>query len=148
MGNPKGILLLDLEKNEEKFFSNDFSPRFKKYIFDQILEKTIDELELEFKNNFIDIMIDPIMSLKAPLSILTDSIQSQRSVNFHPYDPNQANNLTQQILDTEGRIFNVMDFIDEYVKGMETDDLTKARILSSLQKLHNLVAEQDQNPIR
>ena len=122
--------------------------RFKKYIFDQILEKTIDELELEFKNNFIDIMIDPIMSLKAPLSILTDSIQSQRSVNFHPYDPNQANNLTQQILDTEGRIFNVMDFIDEYVKGMETDDLTKARILSSLQKLHNLVAEQDQNPIR
>ena len=123
MGNPKGILLLDLEK-------------------------TIEELELEFRNNFIDIMIDPIMSLKAPLSILTDSIQTQRSINFHPYDPNQANNLTQQILDTEGRIFNVMDFINEYVKGMETDDSTKSRIISSLQKLHNLVAEQDQNPIR
>jgi hypothetical protein len=148
MGNPKGILLLDLEKNEEKFFVNDFSPRFKKYFFDQILEKTIEELELEFRNNFIDIMIDPIMSLKAPLSILTDSIQSQRSINFHPYDPNQANNLTQQILDTEGRIFNVMDFINEYVKGMDTDDSTKSRIISSLHKLHNLVAEQDQNSIR
>jgi len=31
---------------------------------------------------------------------------------------------------------------------METDDSTKSRIISSLQKLHNLVAEQDQNPIR
>jgi hypothetical protein len=88
------------------------------------------------------------MSLKAPLSILTDSIQSQRTINFHPYDPNQANNLTQQILDTEGRIFNVMDFIQEYVKNMETDDSTKTRILSSLQKLYSLVTEQDLNLIK
>jgi DNA repair exonuclease SbcCD nuclease subunit len=148
MGNPKGITMLNLEDSKETFFLNDFSPRFKKYFFDQILEKTLQELDLEFRNNFIDIMIDPIMSLKAPLSILTDSIQSQRSINFHPYDPNQANNLTQQILDTEGRIFNVMDFINEYVKNMETDESTKTRIISSLQKLYTLVSEQDLNPVR
>jgi hypothetical protein len=148
MGNPKGITMLNLEDSKETFFLNDFSPRFKKYLFDQILEKTLQELDVEFKNNFIDIMIDPIMSLKAPLSILTDSIQSQRSINFHPYDPNQANNLTQQILDTEGRIFNVMDFINEYVKNMETDESTKTRIISSLQKLYTLISEQDLNPVR
>jgi len=148
MGNPKGILLLDIEENKENFFVNNFSPKFKKYLFDQILEKTLEELEKEFRNNFVDIMIDPIMSLKAPLSILTDSIQSQRTINFHPYDPNQANNLTQQILDTEGRIFNVMDFIEEYVKNMDTDDNTKIRIISSLRKLYTMVAEQDLNPIR
>ena len=148
MGNPKGVTMLDLESGKEEFFPNNFSPKFKRYYFDQILEKTIEELEEEFENNFIDIMIDPIMSLKAPLSILTDSIQSQRSINFHPYDPNQANNLTQQILDTEGRIFNVMDFINEYVKNMETDESTKTRIISSLQKLYTLISEQDLNPVR
>jgi len=146
--NAKGITVLDLESGDEEYYENNYSPKFVRITFDKVLNSTPNELNHIFKNNFIDIMIDPIMSLKAPLSILTDSIQSQRSVNFHPYDPNQANNLTQQILDTEGRIFNVMDFIDEYVKGMDTDDLTKGRILSSLQKLHNLVAEQDQNPIR
>ena len=88
-------------------------------------------------------MIDPIMSLKAPLSILTDSIQTQRSINFHPYDPNQANNLTQQMMDTEGRVFNVMDFINEYVKSMEMDDSTKSKIIKSLQGLYNLVTDQE-----
>jgi DNA repair exonuclease SbcCD nuclease subunit len=143
MGNPKGIVLLNVEDGKETFFVNDFSPKFKKYFFDQILEKTIEELEEEFKNNFIDIMIDPIMSLKAPLSILTDSIQTQRSINFHPYDPNQANNLTQQMMDTEGRVFNVMDFINEYVKSMEMDDSTKSKIIKSLQGLYNLVTDQE-----
>ena len=89
-------------------------------------------------------MIDPKMALKAPLNILTDSISSQRKLGFHPYDPNQANTLSSQIYDTDGKQFSVMDFIKEYIKGMEYDEVTKEKLFSSLEKLYKITVEKDQ----
>jgi DNA repair exonuclease SbcCD nuclease subunit len=143
-GNPKSVTLLDLESGEETKFINNFSPKFKKFLFDQILEMTIDQLEPEFRNNFVDIMIDPKMALKSPLNILTDSISSQRKLGFHPYDPNQANSLSSQIYDTDGKQFSVMDFVKEYVGGMEYDPETKDKLVGSLEKLYKIVVEKDQ----
>jgi hypothetical protein len=84
------------------------------------------------------------MALKAPLNILTDSITTQRKLGFHPYDPNQANTLSSQIYDTDGRQFSVMDFIKEYVKGMEYDEETKQKLVLSLDKLYQITIEKDQ----
>jgi hypothetical protein len=144
MGNTKSVTLLDLTTGEEQKFVNDFSPKFKKFLFDQILEMTIDDLEPEFRNNFVDIMIDPKMALKAPLNILTDSIGSQRKLGFHPYDPNQANKLSAQIYDTDGRQFSVMDFVKEYINTMNYDDSTKERLIASVEKLYKITVDQDQ----
>jgi len=144
MGNPKSVTLLDLKSGEQLKFINDFSPKFKKFYFDQILEMTIDQLEPEFRNNFVDVMIDPKMALKAPLNILTDSISTQRKLGFHPYDPNQANTLSSQIYDTDGRQFSVMDFVKEYVKGMDQDSETKEKLVSSLEKLYKITVEKEQ----
>ncbi len=144
MGNPKSVTLLDLQSGEETKFVNDFSPKFKKFIFDQILEMTIEDLEPEFRNNFVDIMIDPKMALRAPLNVLTESIVSQRKLGFHPYDPNQANSLSSQIYDTDGKQFSVMDFVKEYVGGMEYDPETKDKLVGSLEKLYKIVVEKDQ----
>jgi DNA repair exonuclease SbcCD nuclease subunit len=144
MGNTKSVTLLDLTTGEEQRFANDFSPKFKKFLFDQILEMTIDDLEPEFRNNFVDIMIDPKMALKAPLNILTDSIGSQRKLGFHPYDPNQANKLSAQIYDTDGRQFSVMDFVKEYINTMNYDDSTKERLIGSVEKLYKITVDQDQ----
>jgi hypothetical protein len=144
MGNPKSVTLLDLETGEEKKFINNFSPKFKKFYFDQILEMNIEQLEPEFRNNFVDIMIDPKMALRAPLNILTEAIFSQRKLGFHPYDPNQASSLSAQIYDTDGKQFSVMDFIREYVKNLEHDDITKTKLINSLEKLYKLTVEKDQ----
>lgn len=126
------------------FFENDFSPKFKRFYFNDILESTHEDLEPLFRNNFVDIMIDPVMSLKAPLNILTDILQSQRTLKFHPYDPNQANSLSQQIIDIEGRQFNVLDFIKEYIENLEHDSDTKDKMYQSLVKLHTIVTTQEQ----
>jgi hypothetical protein len=37
-----------------------------------------------------------------------------------------------------------MDFVKEYVKGMEYDDGTKDRLISSLEKLYKMTVEKDQ----
>ena len=145
MDNTKSITLLDLSDLSETVFVNDFSPRFRKLYFDQILESTPDELEPIFRNNFIDIMIDPVMSLKAPLNILTDLLTSQRTLKFHPYDPDQTGSLSQQIFESEGKHFNVLDFINEYVSNMDHDSETKNKLISSLMKLHKVVTTQEQD---
>ena len=145
MDNPKSITMLDLSTMEESVYVNDFSPKFKKIFFSQILESTIDQLEPIFRNNFVDVMIDPMMSLKAPLGILTDSITSQRTLKFHPYDPDQANNLSQQIIDADGRQFNVMSFIKEYVDQMDNDADTKEKLIKSISKLHQVIVTQAQD---
>lgn len=144
MDNQKFIILLDLDTKDETIFVNDYSPKFKRFFFSDILEMTPEELEPLFKNNFVDIMIDPVMAIKAPLSILTDTINTQRALKFHPYDTQQLNNLSQQLLDSDGKQFNVLDFISEYVNSMDYDEETKRRIRASLHKLHQLVTSQEQ----
>ena len=53
-------------------------------------------------------------------------------------------NLSSQIYDTDGRQFSVMDFIKEYVKGMEYDDGTKEKLVQSLERLYKITVEKDQ----
>jgi len=144
MDNTKSITLLDLETMKEEIYVNDFSPRFRKLYFSDILNMCQEELEPLFRNNFIDIMIDPVMSLKAPLNILTDTINTQRSLKFHPYDPNQTS-LSQQMIESEGKQFNVVDFIKDYVDAMDCEEETKAKIVKSLTSLHKIVVFQEQD---
>lgn len=144
MDNQKSITMLDLETMEDTVFPNNFSPKFKKLYFENILDSTPDEMESVFRNNFIDVMIDPVMSLKAQLSVLTDILTTQRSLNFHPYDPNQATSLSQQIIDIEGKQFNVMDFVKEYVNNTEESQEIRDKMISSLSKLYSIVSMQAQ----
>ncbi len=143
MDNPKGITLLDLENGNETFFKNDFSPKFKRYNFDEILEKSIDDVNELFNNNFVDVMIDPRMALKAPLNILTDSIINVRKITFHPFDPNQATLLSEKISSTENQNFDVLDFVDDYINSLEYDNETKSKLFTTIKKLHQLVINQD-----
>jgi len=146
MDNEKSITLLDLSNGmTEIVYPNTFSPRFKKFYFSDILESTPNELEPKFRNNFVDIMIDPMMALKAPLSMLTDTITTQRFLKFHPYDPEKTTTLTDQMIESEGgEQFNVLDFIKAYVESMDVIEETKEKIIGSLFKLHNIVINQEQ----
>lgn len=145
MENPKSITVLNLDDMEEIVFRNNYSPKFKKFYFHQILESTPEQLEPLFRNNFIDIFIDPEMSIKAPLNILTETITSQRTLKFHPYNSVNETELSQQIFESEGKSFNVVDFIKDYVSNMDKDEVTKNKIISSLLKLHKLVITQEQD---
>jgi DNA repair exonuclease SbcCD nuclease subunit len=145
MDNQKSITLLDLSDMNEIVYPNTFSPRFKKFYFNDILESTPDELEPKFRNNFVDVMIDPVMALKAPLSMLTDMIATQRFLKFHPYDPEKTTTLTDQMIESEGSgQFNVLDFIKEYIENLEHDRDTKDKMYQSLVKLHTIVTTQEQ----
>lgn len=142
-GNKKGIYLLELQSDSLYFFENNLSPKFKRFYFEEILEKTIEEVNEEFNNNFIDVMIDPKLALKAPLNILTDSIQKPRRIQFHPHDPNQAISLTAKLKNNQSNNFDVMDFISEYVGEMEMPNDEKEKILKTISKIYSLVQQKE-----
>jgi hypothetical protein len=142
--NPKGITLLDLESGEETYFENNKSPKFLKYDFSSVLEFTIDDAERLMCNGFVDIMIDSSMSLKAPLNILTDEVTSPRKISFHPYDPNQAELLNEQLQTSGHRTFSVMDFIETFVSSLDYDQETKDKLVGSINKLHKIVTTGEQ----
>jgi DNA repair exonuclease SbcCD nuclease subunit len=141
MDNQKFILRLDLKTGKEKIFNNEFSPRFKKVSFDYILNKTPNELEDEFRNNFIDVIIDPIMAMRAPLNILTDAVQSQRRITFQPKIDDSDKEY--HMYDSDGKQFNVIDFIEDYVKDLAYDESTKTKIITSLNKLYKKTLNQE-----
>jgi DNA repair exonuclease SbcCD nuclease subunit len=146
INNPKFITLLDLNAMEEEIFYNEHSPKFKKINFKDLLDYTLEEANSFFSNNFVDVMIDPSISLGNYLSALTDLITSQRTLNFQLYDPNNVSSLQEQILDSDGSHFNVMDFIKEYINKTEDDDSIKQKMILSFKKLHSLVSKNHEDP--
>jgi DNA repair exonuclease SbcCD nuclease subunit len=143
MGNTKGIYLLELSTSELTFFENLRSPKFKRFSFEDLLEKTPEEVNEEFNNNFVDIMIEPKMALKAPLNMISDCVENPRKIQFHPYDPNQATPLSEKLRNDDSSNFDVMDFINEYVGNLEMDQSGKEKILKTISKLYSVVQQKD-----
>lgn len=142
MGNRKYIMCLDLETEKEKTYTNDFSPKYKKFTFDYVLNKTPSELELEFRNNFVDIFIDPSLALKTQLGLISEIITTQRSLNFHPYT---SKNVTQNNVMYESNAqFNIMSFIKDYIDNIEgEDDSIKNKLYRSMVKLYQSVSNDE-----
>lgn len=136
--NIKGVTLLDLKTGQEKFFENDFSPRFQKVSFDQILNMSIEECDAQFANNFLDVWIDPKMVLKAPLNIFTDAVTTPRKISFHPHDSNGMVLLADHVHSVEPGSFSVMNFVESFVSGLDYDKETKERLVKSIKKLYSL----------
>lgn len=60
IGNEKGIYTLTKNKTkwQEKFTLNTYSPKFIKVNIEDIIDKTLSEIETIFKNNYVDIIIN------------------------------------------------------------------------------------------
>ena len=140
-GNRKSITLLDLEDSEEIEFENTYSPRFKKFEFSKLLEMTYEEIESEFTNNFIDVVIDPALAVKSPLNIISDTFTGLRRLTFHPYTEIQMDDLSEELFEGEAKEYTIQDFIKKYVERMDTDEDHKSKILKGLNSLYRKALE-------
>lgn len=84
MNNEKGVWRLDLETEEEFYYPNTVSPKFVRILFEKVLEMTEDEAREYFKNNFVDILVDPKWSLNFPFSTFAEDMKGYRRLDFVP----------------------------------------------------------------
>lgn len=145
MDNKKAVLLLDLETENELFFENSFSPKFLKIGFDQVLEKTPLELNELFKNNFIDVLIDPKIAVKASLGILTEMVTSQLKTNFTPINDisQQDQNIDETLFNLDGKNFSIIDFAEEYIAVLDEPDEVKDRMKKTIKVLYNRITNKE-----
>ena len=81
------------------------------------------------------------MAMRAPLNILTDAVQSQRRITFQPKIDDSDKEY--HMYDSDGKQFNVIDFIEDYVKDLAYDESTKTKIITSLNKLYKKTLNQE-----
>lgn len=145
MDNRKAILLLDLETEEEFLFENNFSPKFIKISFDSVLDKTPIELENLFRNNFVDIVIDPKLAVKAPLGILTEMISTQLKTTFTPISENylREENTEDTLFNLDGKNFSILDFADEYISSLGEDDEVKEKMKKTIRILYKRITDKE-----
>ena len=145
MDNRKAILLLDLETEEEVLFENNFSPKFIKIGFDQVLEKTPIELEDLFRNNFVDVLIDPKIAVKASLGILTEMVATQLKTTFTPIkDITQTDqNLEDALFSLDGKSFSIVDFADEYINSLNESDEVKEKMKKTIRILYKRTTDKE-----
>jgi hypothetical protein len=145
MDNKKAIMLLDLETNEETLFENDFSPKFIKIGFDQVLERTPAELEILFKNNFVDVLIDPKLAVKASLGVLTEMVATQLKTTFTPIKEIDASNqnLEEALFSLDGKNFSIVDFSDEYINSLDESEEIKDKMKKTIRVLYKRTTDKE-----
>jgi len=84
INNEKGVWRLNIEKETEDYFPNNFSPKFIRMLFEKILEMEEKEVIELFENNFVDILVDPKWSLNFPFSSFLDDVKGYRRLDFIP----------------------------------------------------------------
>lgn len=142
--NPKGITVLDLENGYEEYYENKYSPKFIRLTFDKVLNSTPADLSPIFKNNFIDILVDPEIAVKAPLGLLTDYIDSPLKISFTPVTAPDQEIVDEGFHDLEGKNFSILELTKIYLEKCNYEEAKSTKIYNAIEKLLGKVAEKNQ----
>jgi DNA repair exonuclease SbcCD nuclease subunit len=141
-GNTKGVWLLDLETDTEFFWENTHTPKFLKYRLEWILERSVEELQELFRNNFIDIMITPQWSLKFPFASFIENFSGYRKINHIIVTEEE---MIQDEDDVEGGTvdeISLVSMIEKYIDGMAYPENIKEKLKSvGVRLYYDLVKE-------
>ena len=135
IGNAKGVTLLDLATQQETYWENNYSPKFIKMKFNDVIEMSPKRLNQIFKNNFVDIYIDGEQALKAPINLFMDLLDgSYRRIDFHPIlSEGDDMQTSDEFQDTN---FDLLKFAKEYVDTLPYEDDTKTKLYDFVYKLY------------
>jgi DNA repair exonuclease SbcCD nuclease subunit len=133
--NPKGITLLDLESGNEDYYENNYSPKFIRMSFERVLNSTPNDLGPIFKNNFIDVLIDPEIAVKAPLGLLTEYVNPPLKISFTPITAPEQNLVDEGFHDLEGKNFSILDLTKLYLEKCNYEEDKSTKIYKAIEKL-------------
>lgn len=140
--NAKGITVLDLETGDEEYYENNYSPKFVRITFDKVLNSTPNELNPIFKNNFIDILVDPELAVKAPLGLLTEYVIPPLKISFTPVTNPGEELVDEGFHDLEGKSFSILDLTKLYLDKCNYEDDKKTKIYKAIEKLLHKISVQ------
>ena len=132
----KGFWLLDLEKDEEKFYPNNRSPKFVRYKLEFLLEQDLGWIEENFNNNYVDVMVTPQWSLKFPFSQFSDSISGYRKINPIILTDGETTEEGEAVAEAGDGEINLMTLINDHINNLAYSDKVKENLMKVSQKFY------------
>lgn len=145
-GNQKGIYTICPSTDEESFYPNNYSPKFKKYDILQIANLTIEEIRNEFKNNFIDISISSKIFPKINTSLFMSALEGYaRKIETNIYETNDDSafieEMTTYLMDNysfkSDSHLDIFSITKDYINSLGYEDEVKTRLWDNFQSIYN-----------
>lgn len=138
-GNTKSIWMLDLETDQEYQWENTYSPRYLKMKLEKVLEYTIEELQIMFHNNYVDILVDSSWSMKFPFSQFIEKFTGFRKINYVITASSESDE--DEYDDEATDEINLLQLISEHVSSLPYGDGIKERLMSVSTRVYNEVTK-------
>lgn len=136
-GNKKGIYILDLETGDHTFTLNNFSPEFKKYYINDILERRMGEISNEITNNFVDIFIPSNVLGKYNINSFMDHLDG-KAYKLEPRIFDEE--LESEFNDSSASEFNgqvdLIQISKNYINSLDYDEDFKEKLIKSIMDLY------------
>lgn len=135
MGNTKRILLYDCVTREKVWFYNDYSPRFKKIMLNDLLDMSLSAANEFVNNNFVDVGISSNRAFKSNmLNKLTQSLKGYRRLEYKPMvEDNQEINLQDHNI----AAYSIDELINEAIEIQKVPTELKNRMRAELMQIKN-----------
>ncbi len=141
INNEKGVWCLDIETEEEHYYPNTVSPKFIRLLFEKVLEMEEDEAKEYFRNNFVDILVDPKWSLNFPFSVFADDMKGYRRLDFIPRMANveDEDGMLLESQDAEIEQIDIIELSQRLIYNTQHSDKLKENLLNTIKGLYERV---------
>ena len=145
INNEKGTWVFDFENETEIYYLNTVSPKFVRMLFEKVLELDEEEAKEKFRNNFVDILVDPKWSLNFPFSTFSDEMKGYRRLDFIPRI-SAAEDEDGNMPDEEGNIeqIDIIELSKNLIYNTSHSDKVKKRLIETIKTLYDRVQKTSQ----
>lgn len=133
--NEKQVWLFDIENEEEINFVNDYSPKFVRLFFEQVLNMEEQEAKACFSNNFVDVIVDNKWSLNFPFSQFYDDMDGFRKLEFVPRIGLEDEDGMIADAGELGKI-DIVELATKLINSTDHSDDLKIKLIETVQLLH------------
>ena len=106
---------------------------------EKVLEYTIEELQIMFHNNYVDILVDSSWSMKFPFSQFIEKFTGFRKINYVITASSESDE--DEYDDEATDEINLLQLISEHVSSLPYGDGIKERLMSVSTRVYNEVTK-------
>jgi predicted phosphodiesterase len=141
VNNEKGIWCFDIANEEEIYYPNTVSPKFVRMTFERVLELHEDEAKELFRNNFVDILVDPKWSLNFPFSTFSEDMKGFRRLDFVPRLSNveDEDGMLLESEDVDMEKIDILELSEKIIYNTGHSDHIKEKLVSTIKQLYDRV---------
>jgi DNA repair exonuclease SbcCD nuclease subunit len=135
--NRKGFYLLEFESNDLHFFENNYSPKFVRLYLNKYIDKTVEDLKNECRNNRVDLYVPSSYLMRYQINPIIDILSEiTKKLEVIPYEADLYDEVDEGSLSDEGS-FNIISLCEKYISSVKTIEFdTKERIMSKINSIY------------